>query len=106
MKNILMKTILMKKVKNRMCILFIIQSILNDFKLFIKYSYNLRNFKACKKANQKFFFIIFFLYIKMRTNYFQKQKEKFQKEARESYQNLSEEEKNKMRKRLKKGIKT
>ena len=42
----------------------------------------------------------------MKTNYFQKQKEKFQKEARESYQNLSEEEKNKMRKRLKKGIKT
>ena len=41
----------------------------------------------------------------MRTNYFQNKKEKFQKEARESYQNLSEEEKNKIRKRLKKGIK-
>ena len=41
----------------------------------------------------------------MRTNHFQKQKEKFQKEARELYQNLSEEEKSKIQKRLKKGIK-
>ena len=47
----------------------------------------------------KILFIIFFLYIKMTTNYYQINKEKLQKEARERYQNLSEEEKNK---RLKK----
>ena len=47
----------------------------------------------------KILFTIFFLYIKMTTNYYQINKEKLQKEARERYQNLSEEEKNK---RLKK----
>ena len=40
----------------------------------------------------------FFLYIKMVNTYYQKNKEKLQKEARERYQNLSEEEKNKKRK--------
>ena len=39
--------------------------------------------------NEKFL-IFFFLYIKMRTKYYQNHKEKLRKEARERYQNLSE----------------
>ena len=38
-------------------------------------------------------FIIFFVYIKMVNKYYQKHKEKLRKEAREKYQNISEEEK-------------
>ena len=38
---------------------------------------------------------MFFLYIKMRNNYHQKNKEKLQKEPGERYQNLSKEEKDK-----------
>ena len=38
------------------------------------------------------------MYIK-KTNYYQKNKEKIKKEAREGYQNLSEEEKDKRRKK-------
>ena len=41
----------------------------------------------------------------MSNKYYQKHKEKLRKEAREIYQNLSEEEKNKGEKRAKKGIK-
>ena len=37
---------------------------------------------------------IFFLYIKMANDYFQKHKEKLQKEARAIYQNCSEKKKN------------
>ena len=42
----------------------------------------------------KQFFIIFFLYIKMLTGYFQKEKERLQKKPRGKYQNFSEEYKN------------
>ena len=38
---------------------------------------------------------MFFLYIKMSTGYYQKNKENFSKKVRERYQNLSEEEKDK-----------
>ena len=69
----------------------------NDFKWFIKYSYNLHklnelklNFKAYEKTN-KTFFKFFFLYMKMTNKYYEKHKEKLQKEAREIYQNVSEE---------------
>ena len=41
----------------------------------------------------------------MSSKYYQKHKEKLRKEAREIYQNLSEEEKTKGEKRAKKGIK-
>ena len=41
----------------------------------------------------------------MANKYYQKTKEKLQKETRKRYQNLSEEEKDKIRKRLEKGIK-
>ena len=43
----------------------------------------------------KTFFIIFFLYIKIKNNYYQKHKEELWKGACEKYQNLSEEEKDK-----------
>ena len=46
-------------------------------------------------AYKNFFFIIFFLYIKMIKTYYKKNKEKLLKEACERYQNLSEEEKEK-----------
>ena len=42
---------------------------------------------------------------KKTNNYYQKDKERHRKEAREKYQNLSKEEKDKKRKRLKKDIK-
>ena len=41
----------------------------------------------------------------MANKYYQKLKEKLQKEARKRYQNLSEEKKDKIRKRFEKGIK-
>ena len=41
----------------------------------------------------------------MANKYYQKYKENLQKEARKRYQNLSEEKKDKIRKRLEKGIK-
>ena len=41
----------------------------------------------------------------MANKYYQKHKEKLQKETRKRYQNLSEEKKDKIRKRLEKGIK-
>ena len=41
----------------------------------------------------------------MANKYYQKHKENLQKEARKRYQNLSEEKKDKIRKRLEKGIK-
>ena len=65
-----MKKILMKKIKYR------IVEYNSGFKQFIKYSYNLKSILGI-------FFIIFFLYIKMTTNYYQKHKEKLRKEARE-----------------------
>ena len=49
--------------------------------------------KSMQKQLMEYFFIKFLLYIKTVTNYYQKHKEKLQKEARETYQNLSEEEK-------------
>ena len=42
-----------------------------------------------------YFFINFFLYIKMTNNYYQKHKERLRKEARERYESLTEEEKEK-----------
>ena len=52
------------------------------------------NFWSIKK------YIIFFLYIKMTNNYYQKHKEKLHNKAHESYQNLSQEEKEKRRKKF------
>ena len=49
-------------------------------------------FKAHKKTD-KTFFKIFFLYIKILTEYYKKNKEMISKKVREMYQNLSEEEK-------------
>ena len=46
------------------------------------------------------FFIIFFLYIKMTSKYYQKHTAKLRKEVRERYQNPSEEEKYKKQKRF------
>ena len=48
-------------------------------------------------------FINFFLYIKITNNYYQKHKERLRKEAREKYQNLSEEEKGKRQKETREG---
>ena len=48
-------------------------------------------------------FINFFLYIKITNNYYQKHKERLRKEAREKYQNLSEEEKGKSQKEAREG---
>ena len=56
-------------------------------------------FKHIKKLI-KIFVYNFFLYIKMTNKYYQKQKEKLRKEARERYQNLSEEEKDKRQKKV------
>ena len=41
------------------------------------------------------FYNFFFVYIKVANKYYQKHKEKLQKEGRERYENLSEEEKEK-----------
>ena len=49
--------------------------------------------------------IIFFLFVKIANNYYQKHKEKLQKEAGKTYQNLSEEGKEKDEKRPKKDMK-
>ena len=54
-------------------------------------------FKAYKKYLQNIFYI-FFLYIKMTNNYYQKHKEDLWKEAREIHQKLSEEKKIKKQK--------
>ena len=48
-------------------------------------------------------FINFFLYIKITNNYYQKHMERLRKEAREKYQNLSEEEKGKSQKEAREG---
>ena len=53
--------------------------------------------KVLMKKIKKYFFIIFLLYIKMTNNYYQKNKEKLSKKARERNQNLSEGEKHKRR---------
>ena len=60
-------------------------------------SYNLLNsygkvnfLKHIRKPIKHFLYIFFFLYIKIRTKYYQKNKERLQKEACERYQNLSE----------------
>ena len=52
------------------------------------------------KKIKKYFLIIFFAYIKMVNKYYQKHKERLRKEARERYQNLSEEEKDKRQKKV------
>ena len=49
-------------------------------------------FKACKETDKIYFFS---LYIKMLTGYYQKNKERLSKKARERYENLSEEKKTK-----------
>ena len=56
-------------------------------------------FEAYKKKLKKFFLHFFFLYIKITNNDYQKHKERLRKEAREKYQNLSDEEKDKRQKR-------
>ena len=50
-------------------------------------------FKAYKETDKRFLNNFFFLYIKVLTEYYQKNKEKLSKKACEKYQNLSEEEK-------------
>ena len=47
------------------------------------------------KKVKSFFFSILFLYAKMTSNYYKKNKEELLKKAREKYQDLSEEEKDK-----------
>ena len=59
-------------------------------------------FKAYKKMLTKYFLINFFLYIEMVSKYYQKHKERLRKETRERNQNLSEEEKDKKQKSLRK----
>ena len=48
---------------------------------------------------------MFFLYIKLKNKYYQKQNESLRKEAREKYQNLSKEERTKGKKKPNKDIK-
>ena len=48
---------------------------------------------------------MFFLYIKLKNKYYQKQNERLRKEAREKYQNLSKEESTKGKKKSNKDIK-
>ena len=50
------------------------------------------NLKNTGITNKIFFIVFFCIYIKMVNNYYQKNKENLQKEARRRYQNLSEEE--------------
>ena len=76
MNIILMNTILMKKIKYRMCLVFIFKA----FRVILSYSY--------KK-------LFIFFYIKVRNNSHQEHKEKLQKESHERYKNLSEGEKDK-----------
>ena len=71
-----MNTILMKKIKYRMCLVFIFKA----FRVILSYSY--------KK-------LFIFFYIKVRNNSDQEHKEKLQKESHERYKNLSEGEKDK-----------
>ena len=58
-----------------------------------KISRRFRNNKIPTEGSQLFY--IFFLHVKMANKYYQKHKEKLQKEARERYQNISEKEKEK-----------
>ena len=51
------------------------------------------------KLIKKICFINVFIYIKIVNKYYQKHKERLQKEGHERYQNLSEEEKDKRRKK-------
>ena len=48
-------------------------------------------FKGYKKTKKTFFTIFFFLYIKITNKYYQKHKEKLQKDVCEIYQKISEE---------------
>ena len=57
-------------------------------------------FKAYKETKKNI--LIFFIYIKMKNSYYQKHKEKAQKEAPERFQNLSKEEKKWTKKDMKK----
>ena len=50
-------------------------------------------FKAYEKTDKTFFYNLFVLYIKMLTGYYQKNKKRLPKKARERNQNLSEEKK-------------
>ena len=52
-------------------------------------------FKAYKKTDKIIFYNFVFLYIIFITGYYQKNKERLSKKARERYENLSEERKNK-----------
>ena len=68
------------------------------------YNIHKSHFEAYKNIFYKFFVCMYikmvynYNYIKMVNKYYQKNKEKLQKEARERYQNLSEEEKEKRQK--------
>ena len=67
----------------------------SDEKNFDENNFDEENFKNTDMTNKN----VFCIYIKMVNKYYQKNKEKLQKEAREIYQNFSEEEKDKRQKR-------
>ena len=62
--------------------------------------------KLWMKKGLKNIFYNFFPYIKMVNKYYQKHKERLQKEARERYKNFFEEEKDKTQKKVEKNVKT
>ena len=80
------------------CVYFIFKA----FRVILSYSQNghitYKIFKAYKKLI-KILFIIFFLYTNMTNRYYQMHEERLEKEAREKYQNLLEEEKDKRQKK-------
>ena len=67
----------------------LIENISSDFVIHKILLYHIKHIKNLIKI----FFIIFFIYIKMTTNYHEKHKEKLWKEPCERYKNLSEEKK-------------
>ena len=77
-----------------MCLVFVFEA----FLVILGYSWKTYMVKLIFKAynkTEKIFVYNFFLYVKMKNNYYQKHKEKLPKEARVRYQNLSDEKKRK-----------
>ena len=91
MKKSLTKKPVMKKIKYRMCLF-------KTFRVILSYSYiHDLIFKACKE-NNKIFFTIFFLYIKMTNNYYQKCKERLKKSMRKISKSFWRRKRKKMKK--------